>query len=222
VPPFETMLQELDVGSHKLTLATLLLRFTLALVLGAVLAYRPWRKLMPNAPPLISQTAQTQVLVAVAGAMMTTVIGDSMSRAFSLVGLGGFIRFRSGIKDPRDAAVMFVMIGVGMGCGLGAASVALCASGFFACVLIVLDATSEGRTELVRLSLGLEDLSAAVSPLKELHPAARFLSLEQSPESRGGTAIIELAVPARTDGFVLMQALRHRLPGVQSVSIDPD
>jgi hypothetical protein len=222
MPPLETLMQDLDAGPHKLDILTILLRFTLALVLGAILAYRPWRKLMPNAPALISQTAQTQVLVAVAGAMMTTVIGDSMSRAFSLVGLGGFIRFRSGIKDPRDAAAMFVMIGVGMGCGLGAASIALCASAFFACVLAVLDATSEGRTEVVRLSLGLEDLSAALPPLKALHPAARFLSLEQSPESRAGTAVVELAVPERTDGLALLEGLRTRLPGVQSASIDPD
>ena len=50
---------------------------------------------------------------------MVVVIGQSTARAFGLVGLGGFIRFRSGIKDTRDAAVMFVMIGIGMACGAG-------------------------------------------------------------------------------------------------------
>ncbi|WP_224242215.1 DUF4956 domain-containing protein [Hyalangium gracile] len=222
MPPLESVLQDLNVGDSRLDVVSLLMRFTLALVLGAILAYRPWRKLMPNAPPLISETAQTQVLVAVAGALMTTVIGDSVSRAFSLVGLGGFIRFRSGIKDPRDAAAMFVMIGVGMGCGLGAASVALCAAAFFGCVLLVLDATSKGRMEVVRLSLGLENLSAALAPLKALHPAARFVSLEQSSDSSGGTAVVELAVPARTDGLALLEGLRSHLPGVQRASIDPD
>ncbi|WP_224361205.1 DUF4956 domain-containing protein [Hyalangium versicolor] len=222
MPPLDTVMQDLDAGPHKFNALMLLLRFTLALVLGGILAYRPWRKVLPNAPALVSQTAQTQVLVAVAGALVTTVIGDSMSRAFSLVGLGGFIRFRSGIKDPRDAAVMFVMIGVGMGCGLGAASIALCAAAFFGCVLLVLDATSEGRMEVVRLSLGLEDLSAAIPPLREMHPTARFLSLEQASESREGTAVVELTVPARTDGLALLEAVRKRLPGVQSASIDPD
>ncbi len=126
------------------------------------------------------------MLIAVAGAVMTTVIGDSMSRAFGLVGLGGFIRFRSGIKDPRDAAAMFVMIGVGMACGLGAASVAACATVFFGGVLLVLDAVSKRRMETVKLSLGLEDVGAAVPALKALHPEARFLSLEQDPSSAGG------------------------------------
>jgi uncharacterized membrane protein YhiD involved in acid resistance len=220
MPPLENLMQGLDAVPHTLTMSSLLMRFTLALVLGAFLAYRPWRKLMPAALPMPSETAHTHVLIAVAGAVMTTVIGDSMSRAFGLVGLGGFIRFRSGIKDPRDAAAMFVMIGVGMACGLGAASIALCASLFFGGVLLVLDAVSEKRMEVVRLSLGLEDLSAALSPLKELHPEARFLSLEQSPSSPAGTAVVELAVPAQADGLVLLQSLRSRLPGVQRASID--
>ncbi|MBN1210130.1 MAG: DUF4956 domain-containing protein [Myxococcaceae bacterium] len=221
MPPLETALQGLDVGPHGLAISQLLLRFALALVLGGILAYRPWRKLMANAPPVVPEAAHTQVLIAVAGALMTAVIGDSVSRAFGLVGLGGFIRFRSGIKDPRDAAVMFVMIGVGMACGLGTFPLALCGTAFFASVLLVLDATSKRRMEVVRLSLGLEDLNAALAPLKALHPEARFLSLEQSSSSPAGTAVVELSVPARTDGLELLQGLRSQLPGVQSASIDP-
>ena len=53
-----------------------------------------------------------------AGALLVVVIGDSLARAFGLVGLGTFIRFRAGVKDPRDVAILFVMIGVGMACGL--------------------------------------------------------------------------------------------------------
>lgn len=221
MPLLENALQGLDASPHTLTISTLLLRFTLALLLGSLLAYRPWRKIMPNAPALIPESAHTQVLIVVAGAVMTTVIGDSVSRAFGLVGLGGFIRFRSGIKDPRDAAAMFVMIGVGMACGLGAASLAACATGFFGAVLLALDATSKRRTEVVKLSLGLEDVSAALPSLRQLHPEARFLALEQAPSSPAGTAIIELAVPLRSDGLELLQRLRSKLPGVLSASIDP-
>lgn len=221
MPPLENVFQGLDVGPHALTTSTLFMRFSMALVLGAFLAYRPWRKLLPNAPPIVPETAHTHVLIAVAGAVMTTVIGDSMSRAFGLVGLGGFIRFRSGIKDPRDAAAMFVMIGVGMACGLGAASVAACAAVFFGGVLLVLDAVSKRRMETVTLALGLEDVGAAVPALKALHPEARFLSLEQEPSSPAGTVTLELLVPARSDGLELLQGLRQGLPGVQSASIDP-
>ncbi|QRN99033.1 DUF4956 domain-containing protein [Archangium violaceum] len=221
MPPPDALTQATSVSPHVLPVLDVLLRFGLSLLLGAVLAYRPWRRWMPNTPVMAQETIHTQVLIAVAGAVMTTVIGDSMSRAFGLVGLGGFIRFRSGIKDPRDAAVMFVMIGVGMACGLGAFQVAGCATGFFGAVLLALDATAQRRAQWVKLSLDVEDLGAALPPLRALHPGVRVLTLEQAPTTQAGTAVVELSVPERTDGFELLERLRGALPGVRSASIDP-
>jgi uncharacterized membrane protein YhiD involved in acid resistance len=221
MPPPDVLTQGASVSPHVLPVLDALLRFSLALVLGALLAYRPWRRWMPNAPAPTLPTVHTQLLIAVAGAVMTTVIGDSMSRAFGLVGLGGFIRFRSGIKDPRDAAVMFVLIGVGMSCGLGAFQVALCATFFLSAVLMALDATAQNDTQWVKLSLDVDDLGAVLPPLRALHPGARVLTLEQSPSTQAGTAIVEVAVPERTDGFELLEKLRGALPGVRSASIDP-
>ena len=210
-----------QASPQDLSMEAALVRFSLALLLGALLAYRPWRRFMPNAPVRAQETAQTQLLLAVAGAVMTTVIGDSMSRAFGLVGLGGVIRFRSGIKDPRDAAVMFMLIGVGMSCGLGAFRIAACVTLFMSAVLMALDWSTQGRTQVIKLSLDLEDLAAALPPLRALHPNARVLTLEQAPETTAGTAVVELAMPERMDGFELIQGLRGSLPGVRSASIDP-
>src|SRR5262245_45789417 len=89
-------------------ISELFLRMTLATVLGAFVAYRVWRRFLPSVSPPPLEGAQTQTLVAAAGALVVVVIGDNVARAFGLVGLGSFIRFRSGIRDPRDAAVMFV------------------------------------------------------------------------------------------------------------------
>jgi len=210
-----------SVSPQALDVQAALLRFSLALLLGAVLAYRPWRRFMPSAPVMPQETAHTQLLIAVAGAVMTTVIGDSMSRAFGLVGLGGFIRFRSGIKDTRDAAVMFVLIGVGMSCGLGAFEVAVCATAFLGAVLIVLDLTSQPRPNWIKLSLDLENLGEALPSLRALHPEARMITLEQAPATQAGTAVFELAMPERMDGLQLLEGLRSALPGVRGASIDP-
>ena len=83
---------------------------------------------------------------------------------------------------------------------------------FFGAVLLVLDAVSKRRMETVQLSLGLEDVGAAVPAAKALHPEARFLSLEQDPSSQAGTVLIELLVPAQSDGFELLQGLRKGSP----------
>ena len=220
MPPLELLTRTDVADPHELIIPEALLRFSLALVLGALLAYRPWRRFMPTTPVMAQETAHTQLLIAVAGAVMTTVIGDSMSRAFGLVGLGGFIRFRSGIKDTRDAAVMFVLIGVGMSCGLGAFRVALCATLFLGLVLIALDLTWKQRPQCVKLSLSVADLGAALPPLRALHPDARMLSLEQEPVSQEGSAVFEIVLPHKMDGYQLLEQVRGKLPGVKRASID--
>ena len=101
MPPLESGLgmDSMDLGHFEV----ILLRMLIAALLGAFLGYRLWRRLLPSTLPPARETAQAQTLIAIAGALMVVVIGQSTARAFGLVGLGGFIRFRSGIKDTRDA-----------------------------------------------------------------------------------------------------------------------
>src|SRR5262245_7694063 len=100
-------------------LSALFLRLVVATALGGVLAFRLWRPILPFGLPPSRQIAESQTLIAAAGVVMVVVLGDHPARAFGLVGLGSFIRFRSGISDPRDASVTIFMIGIGMACGLG-------------------------------------------------------------------------------------------------------
>ena len=97
----------------------LLVRLACAIVLGSVIAWRPGVR-----RPVKADVRHALLIMAVAAAMVVVVIGDSMARAFGVVGLGSFIRFRSSIKDPRDVVLFFLAIGAGMACGLGAVPVA--------------------------------------------------------------------------------------------------
>jgi hypothetical protein len=113
-------------------------RFAAAVAIGALVAGRPWRYLMRRPPPR-PEMVQAQILLCVAAALIIVVIGDSVAKAFGLVGLGSFVRFRSGLKDPRDAAVLFLVIGLGMACGHGALAVAFVGATLAALLLAVLD-----------------------------------------------------------------------------------
>lgn len=123
---------------HALRIDTLVPRFAVAVAIGALVAARPWRYLMGRRPPR-PEMVQAQILLCVAAALVIVVIGDSVAKAFGLVGLGSFVRFRSGLKDPRDAAVLFLVIGLGMACGHGALGVAFVGAVFAALLLAVLD-----------------------------------------------------------------------------------
>jgi len=211
------------LGSEEMDLArfeTVLLRLVAASLLGAFLGYRVWRRLLPNALPPARETAQAQTLIAVAGALMVAVIGNSMARAFGLVGLGAFIRFRSGIKDPRDAAVMFVMIGIGMACGLGAIPMALVATLFTSAVLAVFDAGRRARLKLTRVSIMLENPRQSVEAVQAAFPGARVLDMPNTnPEP--GRVVMEVVLGETTDAAVIMRMLSDKcVAGVRAVSLD--
>jgi Domain of unknown function (DUF4956) len=197
-----------------------LIRLVIAALLGAFLGFRPWRRLLPNALPPAREVAQAQTLIAVAGALMVVVIGHSTARAFGLVGLGGFIRFRSGIKDTRDAAVMFVMIGLGMACGLGAVPMALVATLFAGVVLALFDIGRRARLRLVRLSVQVDDPRAAWDRIKPVFPGARVLELPDAGAG-AGRLVMETVLGETMDASTVLRLLGDtQIAGIHSVSVD--
>jgi uncharacterized membrane protein YhiD involved in acid resistance len=202
---------------------TVFARLVVACVLGAVVSYRPWRILIPRhrrpSPPAI-ENAQAQTLIAVAGALMVSVIGDNMARAFGLVGLGAFIRFRSGIKDPRDAAVMFVMIGIGMACGLGNVPMGLVAAAFCGVVLALFDATGKARMRRVRVAIEMDQPRIGFSSLRDVLPGARVLEIPNS-NAEAGRVVLEVSIGESDDAsFLLSLFEEHQVRGIKRVTLE--
>jgi hypothetical protein len=207
---------DLDLGHFE----KILLRLVIAALLGAFLAYRTWRRLLPGTLPPTRETAQAQTLIAVAGALMVAVIGDSTARAFGLVGLGAFIRFRSGIKDPRDAAVMFVMIGIGMACGLGAVPMAIVATVFASAVLAVFDAGRRARLRVTRVAIMLENPRHALERVQAAFPGGRVIDLPTTNPDPG-RLVMEVVLGEAADAAVILAMLSDKqVPGVMGVSVD--
>jgi len=178
------------------TALQMLPRMALALLLGGVVAARPWRRQRPRA-----EMVQTQLLMCVAGALVASVVGDSLARAFGLVGLGGFIRFRSGLKDPRDAASLFVLIGLGMACGMGALPVALVGWAFLLAVFYGLDRMEERRRGEAAadgkwlLTLEAKDVAEAEAAFAKALAAEGFTSRVREMDVERGKAVLEIAGP---------------------------
>ena len=137
--------------------STLLVRLACAIVLGSVIAWRPL-----SHRPLKVDVKHALLIMTVAAAMVVVVIGDSMARAFGVVGLGSFIRFRSSIKDPRDVTLFFLSIGTGMACGLGAVPIAGVGVATVWALLVALD--WNWKPEPAAPNPAWEDDVAAVTP----------------------------------------------------------
>jgi uncharacterized membrane protein YhiD involved in acid resistance len=118
-----------------------MVRLPLAALLGAALALRPRRKGTPLRMPAV---IQTQILLAVVGAIIMLVVGASLARAFGIVGVASLIRYRSKIDDPKDAVVMLCALAVGLASGVGLYALAAFSTVFLMLALVVIESFEKG------------------------------------------------------------------------------
>jgi uncharacterized membrane protein YhiD involved in acid resistance len=113
-----------------------LISLPLAALLGAALAFRPTRR---GTPPRTPAVVQTQIMLAVVGAVVMLIVGASLARAFGIVGVASLIRYRSKIDDPKDAVVMLCALGVGLAAGVGLYALAVFATAFMGVALWIIE-----------------------------------------------------------------------------------
>jgi len=62
---------------------------------------------------------QTLLYIAMIASLVMLIISNQLARAFTLVGALSVIRFRTPVKDTRDASFVFLALAAGMGSGVG-------------------------------------------------------------------------------------------------------
>jgi hypothetical protein len=89
--------------------------------------------------PMPLPVEHAMMLLALTGAMMMIIIGDSLPRALGIAGAASIVRFRTPVDDPRDTTLFLILLGLGMTCGIGAFAMAGMAAIFVCAFLLVLD-----------------------------------------------------------------------------------
>ncbi len=109
--------------SANVSPGVLAVRLVLAFVLGYTVSviYRKTHSGEPYTPTFPVTLALLCVLIAA----VTQVVGDSVARAFSLVGALSIVRFRTVVQDTRDTAFVIFAVIVGMAMGAGHLWIAL-------------------------------------------------------------------------------------------------
>jgi uncharacterized membrane protein YhiD involved in acid resistance len=108
---------------------------------------------------------QTQIILAVVGAVVMLVVGSSLARAFGIVGAAGLVRYRSKIEDPKDAGVMLSTLAIGLASGVGLWLLAAFTTLFVLIVLWVVESFEKAST-LFALKVKAQD-PAALRPRVE-------------------------------------------------------
>jgi hypothetical protein len=135
----------------------------LSAILGAVLALRPRRK---GTPPRQASVVQTQIILAVMGTMVMLIVGQSLARAFGIVGVASLIRYRAKVDDPKDAVVMLCCLSVGLASGVGLYALAMVATGFLLVVLFLLESFEPESKKLFDVTISSKkDIRAAVEQI---------------------------------------------------------
>ena len=104
--------------------------------------------------PMLQAVEHAQLLLAVAGALVMMIIGESLARAFGIAGAAGIIRFRTPIEDPKDITVLFILMALGMACGIGAFGAAAAGTGFVCAFLVALQHIGGGRRRTLMVEIG--------------------------------------------------------------------
>jgi uncharacterized membrane protein YhiD involved in acid resistance len=122
--------------SEKAELLQAIVSLPIAAALGAALAFRPQRR---GTPPRDPAVIQTQIILALVGALVMLVVGASLARAFGIVGAASLVRYRSKIDDPKDAGVMLSCLAIGLASGVGIYWIAALSTLFILAVVWVLE-----------------------------------------------------------------------------------
>ena len=149
--------------------------------------------------------------VIVAAAML--VIGNSLARAFGLVGAVSIIRFRSKINNPKDIAYIFASITIGMSSGLALYSVGLVTSlivNFLALIFWKYNFAGKPRYQEFMLNIQTRDSGSATSlVLEKLQGVTDVCRLEKV--SIGDDMIYEMAYRIQLNGKVSLDHILNTL-----------
>lgn len=183
-------------------------RLPLAAGLAVVLAMRPRRKGTPHRrAPVI----QTQIILAIVGAVVMLVVGASLARAFGIVGAAGLVRYRAKIDDPKDAGVMLSTLAVGLAAGVGLWMLALFATAFILLILGIIESFEPKANLAYTLGIKAKDPAAFKPKVEQLLRRAKLqYELRASAEDEI-TYDVQVPIERRTD----------RLPD-HVLKLDPD
>lgn len=124
-------------GSFIGTMVTIFLQLLVAVVLSAVLAFRPRKNF-----PLFQRNlyvAQTQILLSAVAAALMMIVGDNAARAFAIFAAVSLVRFRTNIRDPKEVTVLLISLALGLASGVGRWDLGVALCGFSLLLLYVLE-----------------------------------------------------------------------------------
>ncbi len=157
--------------------------------------------------------AQTLALAGLASAAVMLCVGDSIARGIGVFGAVNLVQVRSTIKDTRDLMFVFITLGAGVACGVGAWGIALLSTALFAIAILFQTFTDfgsrRGVSAVLRVRVATQAMMALPAVLAK-HTTRAVLSSSRSLGEEGAEQTYQL----RLSGTPAQAALLAELPGM--------
>jgi uncharacterized membrane protein YhiD involved in acid resistance len=216
-PPSRAQLQRETWGE---IIAGLTLKLSLAALLGAVLAYRPRRRLPALKPnPYV---AQTQILLAVVASALMIIVGDNAARAFGIFAAVSLVRFRTNIRDPKEITVLLISLAIGLGTGVGRWDLSVILTVFSLLALWVLEYREPEQVfralNLTILTRNIESTRRALKEVLQRHNFDSELRTISGPseEGKAGSLVYSIDVSPK----ISTDELSEEILSIDSSNID--
>jgi hypothetical protein len=185
-PPQSTQLEQLFDALYRLPLAA---------GLASILALRPRRR---GTPPRQTPVVQTQIILAIVGAVVMIIVGTSLARAFGIVGAAGLVRYRAKIADPKDAGVMLSTLAIGLASGVGIWMLAVFSTAFVMAVLWIIESFEKAKIA-IDLKVQAKDPAALRPQVEDLLSRARLEFSMRTISNEEVVYEVQLPIDRKTD-----------------------
>lgn len=207
-----------DVNSQPIHPLMELLKLVVAALAGIVVTavHRRYHR----DKPLPRSLLQAQVLLCVAGAMVMVIIGSSVARAFGVAGAAGIVRFRTPVEDPKDTTILFLLVALGMACGVGLLEIAGLGTIFICGVIVVLDRFGDAKLRTMMLSIAAEGKEFPTEHVSRvLDTTVDHYDVREMIQGNEATVKYLITMPPSTPlGWITQQLMANGTAGVKSVS----
>lgn len=167
---------------------------------------------------------QTLIFLCVLSCVMMMVIGNSLARAFGLVGALSIIRFRTVLKDTRDMAFVFFALAMGMAVGTNSHRIAIIGTIFMACIIVIVHVLNIGRrlTEHYLLNMrfrpNVYDEHALTVFFKKYLKSHTLLNLSSIKPNELSETIYEIKMKDKKKDREFIEKVRA-IPGVETARL---
>ena len=214
-----SILNNMNEISNVYLPSEILINLLLAFVLGVAisLVYKKTHKGLSYSQSFMI----TNIFVAVIVCMVIMIIGNSLARAFALVGALSIIRFRTVVKDTKDTAYIFWSLAAGMAAGTGSYFLAVAGSVIISGIALILFYTNFGsiiKSEFIiqfRINSNDSELTKNYNKLINDYTKSRTLL---SSESSGDAKSIKVSFDVVMNEEMQQNELISKISNIKGIS----